>query len=256
MHSILSLLVALPSLVSATCSTFKPLTGTTFTSYENDNTNITISEVNVCPAGNFSCWVGSSNTSPPLGKGNWATVPLLIGGIVTVNRTIGITTNADGSDSGIYNTGNYLSSDAVSNLFTLISSSTGMTFPQNVVGNLTGGSSFGQPAGTSGYAVFRPDLNCVRGVLSGCSGDGYPQIDTAIEACAPVQPATGCSGSYGCGPAGTKTFVQIPANESSQVTCWPCEVELKLTGAAGMKSSVNMVMLAGFAVGVLAWVGW
>lgn len=256
MQSTLPLLLLLPTLITASCSTFQPLTGgNTFTNFTTTAYNITISEALTCPPSNTSCWFGSNAaTVPP--RGNYTFTDALIGGIVTVNRTIGVSTNANGSDNGMYNTGNYLSSDAVNNLFSLIQGQTRMNFLQQATTNLTGEAGYGLYAGRAGYAVFQPSLNCVRGVLGGCSGDGYPQEDTAVEACEPIVEQGLCNGKYGCGPVGGIYFVEVPSNEIGSVPeCWPCEEEMRLTGAAVGMRRVDVSVLVGLVVGVMMWVG-
>lgn len=154
---------------------------------------------------------------------------------MTNNATIRLPGNSQATlDKGpwlVINGGN-APTEVSTSLFQLITQASGLKFTSSITQNLTAAGAFEVVRGTQGYAVWVPQMQCVRGVLNGCSGGDYPANGTEVEACSPQSGSGTSSGGFANG-AGYLTWMDVPANVSSaNVSCWPCEVERRLTGAA------------------------
>lgn len=147
----------LPSLISASCTSFVPLgTGnyTTLTPYSLNNTvNIAISNCATC-AGPQNCTFGG-NGQPSIFTANTTFLQVTIGGKITDNRTLAFPTSTQ-NETGTYTINTTLSSDVQSSLFSLISSASNVTFTPSITTTQTGSFYFGLIAGKTGYVVFQP----------------------------------------------------------------------------------------------------
>ncbi|TIA29970.1 hypothetical protein D6C79_09788 [Aureobasidium pullulans] len=95
-----------------------------------------------------------------------------VGGFVTVDRSLNISSLDDGT---------------VSDIFALISSSdTSVTFEESMTNNISSTTQRFEN-GTAGYVIFTPTLRCVSGTLGGCpSGNAAVTDGTIVEACTPT----------------------------------------------------------------------
>jgi len=257
LYSTLSLLLLpllLPTLSSAACTSFTPLNSTTFTTFYGSQ-NVTVSALASCPANStLNCYVGDRGIYYP-SHGNYTWIDTLIGGIVTNNATLRLPGNSQATlDKGpwLVINGGDAPTAASTSLFQLVTSASGLKFTNSITQNLTAAGAFELVRGMQGYAVWMPDMQCVRGVLNGCSGGEYPANGTEVEACSPVPASGKTAGGFADG-AGSLTWMDVPANvTSANVSCWPCEVERKLTGAAaggiGMGMGVRAVAVVGVVV--------
>jgi len=160
MSPILSVILTsclLPSLISATCSSFVPLgTGnySSLTPYNlNHTVNIAISNTATC-TGPQNCTFGG-NGQPSILQANTTFLQVTIGGTITDNRTLAFPTSTENS-IGAYTINTGLSSDVQTSLFGLISSASNITFTPGITTTQTGSFYFGIFAGQSGYVVFQP----------------------------------------------------------------------------------------------------
>jgi len=150
--------------------------------------------------------------------------------------------------------------DASKRLFQLITSASGLNFTNSITQNLTDAGAFEVERGTQGYAVWVPEMKCVRGMLDGCSGGEYPGNGTEVEACSPQLGPGTSTGGFENG-RGYLTWMDAPANvTSANVSCWPCEVERRQTGAAvgniGRGRGVRAVGVVGIVVVGMALLMW
>jgi len=201
---IASLLLLAPSLTSAACSTFLPLSSrTTFTTlhtYAPSQTERISNTIN-CPSNASYCYVGDNNSPSPsiLPESRTAGFTILrtqIGGQATTVRTIAVGQLLPNGTNAAQGYGyNYTINPTLSNtsaLWDLISASTNDTaylasYTQNVQGSH--GQAVEIRGGQSGWFAYVPEVVCVRGVLSGCMPGGNYAVgqDTSavIQACAP-----------------------------------------------------------------------
>ncbi|THW84503.1 hypothetical protein D6D18_07800 [Aureobasidium pullulans] len=95
-----------------------------------------------------------------------------VGGFVTVDRSLNISSLDDGT---------------VSDIFALISSSdTPVTFEESMTNNISSTTQRFEN-GTAGYVIFTPTLRCISGTLGGCpSGNSAVTDGTIVEACTPT----------------------------------------------------------------------
>ncbi|THX15103.1 hypothetical protein D6D13_02393 [Aureobasidium pullulans] len=95
-----------------------------------------------------------------------------VGGFVTVDRSLNISSLDDGT---------------VSDIFALISSSdTSVTFEESTTNNISSTTQRFEN-GTAGYVIFTPTLRCISGTLGGCpSGNAAVMDGTIVEACTPT----------------------------------------------------------------------
>lgn len=80
--------------------------------------------------------------------------------------------------------------------------------------------------GQSTYVTYIPNLDCVSGTFSGCSGDGYPDNTTIVTACTPPQgvsrPDICTEGPHGCLSGGNRLVTSENATQVANVTCQSC----------------------------------
>lgn len=202
-------------LASASCNSFT----SNGAPYNTSDEIVPVSEGVTCNV-TQGCWIGT----PYIGTKNFSYIDTLVGGIVTVNRTL-----------------NYsASSDIVNNLFSTISSATHMTFLSQVTTNVTHEVGLAIAYNESGYASWRPTHTCVVGTLGSCSGDGYPSDGTLVEACTPIILAE--CGRYPCVPGGF-WFENTTQAEAQSVYCQACEEEIRLTSGASAVKATNAAVL-------------
>jgi len=237
MSSIISIILTsclLPSLISATCSSFVPLGTANYTTlipYSlNNSVNIAISNSATC-AGPQNCTFGG-NGQPSILQANTTFLQVTIGGTITDNRTLAFPTSTENT-TGAYTINTTLPSDVQTSLFSLISSASNLTFTPSITTTQTGSFYFGLFPGQTGYVVFQPwhkvrrddddvavlvesnlSSQCVRGLLQGCSGDGYQ--NGPIEACTPQMNPNDCNG-MDC-ILGNVADVTFPSNQTTSVT--------------------------------------
>lgn len=185
---------------------------------------------------------------------------MVMGGYVTVDRTLNISTTA------------------ADDIFATIVSSINEPFNTSITGSISNGTFSITPNQTAGYYVgFTPSMRCARGVLSGCSSGGDVSNGTAVEACAayplaitasdrfpvvmgtisPVVTDTQTAQSFSCNPANMTNPYAAPGKcDGTSVvatTTHASAAAATSTGAAviGRKADTVMAVLVGMG-GVVA----
>ena len=227
----LSLVALLPALAAADCTTFTPDTQDGQAVYTTPGRTIAISDGQTC-AGPKECWYGSP---PTVNVSSYNIYDIMVGGLITDNRTISI--------SG--------SQDTLNSLYTLITKATNLAFIPSVTTNETDGFGFGVQANSSGYVGFTPTHNCVKGTVSGCSSQEFPNDGTVLEACSPktVQNNDKCTtpGGYDC-VAGTVSWVATDRETANETHCTPCALERQASAGAVKGTDIALVMAVAGAV--------
>jgi len=281
----LMLVLFTSAFTNATCTTFSPVSNTTFqppqditdgfvyglpgvnqtfNPYITNTTQIVISDGVTCPA-NISteyCYIGDLNANYGPGVKNYTLIPQFIGGLIADNSTLRFASTNNSADLSFPAD---ITKDISDNLFTLIMRASNLTFHRALLDNQTNTFAFAITPGTSGYAMFASRHECVAGIVSGCSGKGYPPDGYLVEACTPLtldnQTSCNNTASTEC-LDGTHTWVNTSESQAESISCWPCEYEMlqanattsaggvKPTNAASREAGLNVVRTGGVALAV------
>lgn len=173
-----------------------------------------------------------------------------VGGFVTVDRSLNVSSLDDATSSDIY--------------ALIASSGIDFEFEESLTSNITATTQRIQN-GTAGYVAFTPNFRCVSGTLNGCPSSNQDLKDgTIIEACTPIGSEDDISGTISpvvTDEASAKALICNPANVSDAADA-PNKTCRSSTGGdetsdagrvswvAGMVSTAFICAL-GFAGGVL-----